>query len=114
MYPFQEFVVENENKEDPTEEDVIFLYKLTNGVCSQSYGYNVAKLAGIDKNILKNAYKAGHAFELQVESCRLLDTFIQARKDPSQPSLTDEKVDQLTKYLSEIVITRQSNNIKVF
>ena len=40
-------MVENENVEDPTEESVTFLYKLTEGACPKSYGFYAAKLAGI-------------------------------------------------------------------
>lgn len=102
--------MENENKLDPTEADVIFLYRLKEGICSQSYGYNVAKLAGIDRNILRLAYKYGHAFELKVESCRLFDTFVQTGfKDAKQSvqSISQKKVDQLADYLSELIITRK-------
>lgn len=102
--------MENENKLDPTDADVIFLYKLKEGVCSQSYGYNVAKLAGIDRNILRLAYKYGHAFELKVESCRLFDTFVQSgykNGKQSVQSIPQKSVDQLADYLSELVITRQ-------
>lgn len=102
--------MENENKLDPTDADVIFLYKLKEGICSQSYGYNVAKLAGIDRNILRMAYKYGHSFELKVESCRLFDTFVQTGyKDARQSvqSIPSNKVDQLADYLSELIITRQ-------
>lgn len=100
-------MIENVNKNDPTEEDVVFLYKLTKGVCSQSYGYNVAKMAGIPRDILRTAYNAGHRFELQIESCRLLEAFMQQQKDPSKKQLTNDNVDQLAQYLSEIIIAQQ-------
>lgn len=108
---FQAYQVENANKDDPTEEDVTFLYKLKDGVCSQSYGYNVAKMAGLPREIIRNAYKVGKAFELKVESCRLLDAFIQNRKDLSNQALTEEKMDQLAGYLSEIVIAQDYKDI---
>lgn len=101
------YMIENVNKNDPTEEDVVFLYKLTKGVCSQSYGYNVAKMAGIPRDILRTAYNAGHRFELQIESCRLLEAFMQQQKDPSKKQLTNDNVDQLAQYLSEIIIAQQ-------
>lgn len=108
------YEIENVNKDDPTEEDVIFLYKLKQGVCSQSYGYNVAKMAGIPRDILRDAYQAGHAFEIKVESSRLLDTFISGQKDSSLPSLSEDKLDQLADYLSEIIITRKDTDIECF
>uniref|UniRef100_A0AC34FXG7 DNA mismatch repair proteins mutS family domain-containing protein n=1 Tax=Panagrolaimus sp. ES5 TaxID=591445 RepID=A0AC34FXG7_9BILA len=39
------FIIENENDEDPTEEDIIVLYNLVNGACKKSYGFFAAKLA---------------------------------------------------------------------
>ncbi|KRX84160.1 DNA mismatch repair protein Msh6 [Trichinella sp. T6] len=50
-------MVENESEgADPTEENVIFLYKLAPGACPKSYGFNAAKLAGIHADVIKKAY----------------------------------------------------------
>ena len=43
--------MENENEEDPTEESVTFLYKLTTGICPKSYGFHAAKLASISDEV---------------------------------------------------------------
>lgn len=48
----------------PGEEVVTFLYKLEPGVCSNSYGFNVAKLAGLPSSIVERAREI--ADELQV------------------------------------------------
>ncbi|KAG1669548.1 DNA mismatch repair protein Msh3 [Nymphon striatum] len=41
--------------EDAEESDLTFLYKMVDGPTSSSYGFNVAKLAGIPSPIIKNA-----------------------------------------------------------
>ncbi|CAG9855365.1 unnamed protein product [Phyllotreta striolata] len=41
-----------EKDDDETEESVTFLYKLASGVCPKSYGFNAAKLAGMDRRII--------------------------------------------------------------
>ncbi|KAM8778288.1 DNA mismatch repair protein Msh3 isoform 1-T1 [Rhynchonycteris naso] len=51
-------VSEDESKQDPGEEApdfVTFLYQITRGIASRSYGLNVAKLADIPGEILKKA-----------------------------------------------------------
>uniref|UniRef100_A0A7E4W3D9 DNA_MISMATCH_REPAIR_2 domain-containing protein n=1 Tax=Panagrellus redivivus TaxID=6233 RepID=A0A7E4W3D9_PANRE len=64
------FIVENENTEDPTEEDVSFLYKLVDGVCKKSYGFFAAKLAGLPTQLVKEASEAGQLLQKQQERMR--------------------------------------------
>eukprot|EP01023_Acetabularia_acetabulum_P027586 TRINITY_DN26088_c0_g1_i3.p1 TRINITY_DN26088_c0_g1~~TRINITY_DN26088_c0_g1_i3.p1 ORF type:complete len:255 (-),score=38.24 TRINITY_DN26088_c0_g1_i3:221-985(-) len=54
---------------DDRREDIVFLYKLVEGVCTQSFGPNVAKLAGLPESIItrakqiakeSNAHLGGH------------------------------------------------------
>ncbi|RCN33738.1 MutS domain V protein [Ancylostoma caninum] len=54
----QACMVENENEDDPTEESVTFLYRLTAGVCPKSYGFYAARLAGVRPEVVKEAYDA--------------------------------------------------------
>uniref|UniRef100_A0A5S6QUH0 DNA mismatch repair protein n=1 Tax=Trichuris muris TaxID=70415 RepID=A0A5S6QUH0_TRIMR len=54
--------VENEGLDDPVEESVTFLYKLTAGPCPKSYGFNAAKLAGLKTRVIRNAYAASVRF----------------------------------------------------
>lgn len=54
--------------------EVIFLYKLVQGVVSNLYGLNVAKLAGIDQKIIENAYKVSEAMKNLVERKTILDS----------------------------------------
>ena len=57
--------------EDHDVPEVTFLYRLTPGVCPESYGVNVACLAGIPRGILLRADK--HASELhEREDCKAL------------------------------------------
>ena len=44
--------------------DVTFLYKLVAGVCSKSYGMNVAGMAGVPSNVINMAEEKAHQFEL--------------------------------------------------
>lgn len=55
--------------------EVIFLYKLVQGVVSNLYGLNVAKLAGIDQKIIENAYQVSEAMKNLVERKTILDSF---------------------------------------
>uniref|UniRef100_A0A1I7TKI1 DNA_MISMATCH_REPAIR_2 domain-containing protein n=1 Tax=Caenorhabditis tropicalis TaxID=1561998 RepID=A0A1I7TKI1_9PELO len=55
-------VVDKENNEDPTMEDVTFLYELESGICPKSYGFYAAKLAGIDQQVVRNAYAESNKF----------------------------------------------------
>uniref|UniRef100_A0A914Q5M3 DNA mismatch repair proteins mutS family domain-containing protein n=1 Tax=Panagrolaimus davidi TaxID=227884 RepID=A0A914Q5M3_9BILA len=59
------FIIENENDEDPTEEDIIVLYNLVDGACKKSYGFFAAKLAGVPNAIVKDASSAGKLLEEQ-------------------------------------------------
>ncbi|CAB3408099.1 unnamed protein product [Caenorhabditis bovis] len=55
-------VVDKENNEDPTMEDVTFLYELESGICPKSYGFYAAKLAGISHDVVRNAYAESNKF----------------------------------------------------
>lgn len=54
---------------DPLKENITFLYKVADGPAARSYGYNVAKLAGIEKDLIRNAYKKSQEIELD---CKVL------------------------------------------
>lgn len=55
-------VVENENDKDITKENVTFLYKYTSGCSPRSFGFNAAKLSGIDHEIIRRAYEVKEKF----------------------------------------------------
>ena len=54
---------------DPLRENLNFLYKIADGPAVRSYGFNVAKLAGIDGDIIKDAFNKAKEIEL---SCKVL------------------------------------------
>ncbi|KAK9731371.1 MutS family domain IV [Popillia japonica] len=54
------FIQDGEKSE---EQAVIFLYKLESGACSNSYGFNVATLAGLPNNIIQAALKIAAKLE---------------------------------------------------
>lgn len=45
-------MVENENIDDPTEENITFLYTLNDGPVLKSYGFYTAKVAGINVEVI--------------------------------------------------------------
>ncbi|KAI4468294.1 dna mismatch repair protein muts family member [Holotrichia oblita] len=55
------YIIQNDDKSE--EQAVTFLYKLENGVCSNSYGFNVATLAGLPDNIIQAASKIAAKLE---------------------------------------------------
>lgn len=61
-----------ENDEDSTEESVTFLYKIAEGRCPKSYGFNAARLAGLDYKVVSRGREI--ARELEEES-RLRNIF---------------------------------------
>nr|CAD1843050.1 unnamed protein product [Ananas comosus var. bracteatus] len=48
------------------DKELIFLYRLAHGACSESYGLQVAQMAGIPKIIVKAASKAGQNMRLKI------------------------------------------------
>jgi len=50
--------------------DVVFLYKLTDGVAEKSYGLNVARLAGIPCSIIEEARAKAEQLEQNAKSLR--------------------------------------------
>ena len=56
-------IVENQGHEDITQENITFLYKLTEGAAPKSHGFNAAKLAGLPPDIIREGYKMAKQFE---------------------------------------------------
>ena len=54
---------------DPLKENLSFLYKIAEGPAARSYGFNVAKLAGIEDSIIKDAFSKAKEIET---SCKVL------------------------------------------
>lgn len=55
------------NKENGKFPEVIFLYDLCRGVVNNSYGLNVAKLAGIPEQVITNAYEVSEDLKHEIE-----------------------------------------------
>ncbi|CAG0884130.1 unnamed protein product [Cyprideis torosa] len=55
-------MVEDEN-EDPTQETITFLYQLEPGACPKSYGFNVARLAGLPDDLIRLGNSKAKEFE---------------------------------------------------
>ncbi|XP_048728354.2 DNA mismatch repair protein Msh6-like isoform X2 [Ostrea edulis] len=60
-----------EDEGDPTEETITFLYKFAKGACPKSYGFNVARLADIPDEVVKEAREKAKEFEMAVERKKL-------------------------------------------
>lgn len=73
---------------DQDTNDVTFLYELADGVCSKSYGMNVARMAGIDPKIVEKAEKTSQQLESQANATEILKLL-------SQPLELEEKYKQL-------------------
>lgn len=66
---------------------IIFLYKIKAGACSQSYGIEVAKMAGIPKRVIENA----RAILTELESKSLSNASAQEKAPPlTFPSVTQK------------------------
>lgn len=72
-------MVECDNEDDdPTKENITFLYKLTSGACPKSYGFNAAKLAGIPLCIIKSGHVKAKQFEELARKIRILRSILSA------------------------------------
>ena len=56
-------MVENEGHEDISQENITFLYKLSEGAAPKSHGFNAAKLAGLPHDIIRAGYAKAKEFE---------------------------------------------------
>lgn len=56
-------MVETEEEEEALQETVTFLYKLSDGACPKSYGFNAARLAGVSSTITNRAHQIANKLE---------------------------------------------------
>lgn len=85
---------------DPLKESITFLYKITDGPVSRSYGFNVAKLAGLEDSIISDAYSKSKELEL---SCNILEKTQTVCRQAEGQRLDRQALK--TKILSEISIS---------
>lgn len=64
-----------ENNDDPLS-SVTLLYKLREGNCPQSYGFNAAKLAGLPRSIIERAYKVATELETTTKLRKLFHNLL--------------------------------------
>lgn len=82
-----------------TLKNIIFLYTLENGVCNNSYGLNVAKLAGIPNSILIKGLSISNDLQLKMEISKALRLKSKVEKILSTES---DKITELLEYISEL------------
>lgn len=65
--------LETNRRSDKDWPEVVFLYKLAQGVVSNSYGLNVAKLAGIPVDVIRNAHAQSESMKREIELHSLMN-----------------------------------------
>lgn len=53
----------NQNGKSIGEQELVFLYKLKEGICQQSYGLQVATLAGLPSSLVRSAELASNSIK---------------------------------------------------
>lgn len=72
--------------------EIIFLYNLVKGVISNSYGLNVANLAGIPVNIINRAFEISELMKHEIEDKRIF--YFQKQFTKLIKDLHDEEIDE--------------------
>ncbi|QLG73515.1 hypothetical protein HG535_0F00250 [Zygotorulaspora mrakii] len=83
---------------------VVFLYKLRPGTARNSFGMNVAKLAGIDKNIINTAFTVSECMRKESISSEKMALSFQMKKVMSSNASSNEKLVKL------LHVGKQENN----
>ncbi|KII68033.1 DNA mismatch repair protein Msh6 [Thelohanellus kitauei] len=73
---YMQCLVEEESEDCENENGITFLYKIKEGVCPKSYGFYVARLAGMDKKIISRGIEMAR----KMERNSLLNELIQAKR----------------------------------
>lgn len=77
---------------DPTKETIKFLYKVAEGPVARSYGFNVAKLAGIKNEIIRDAYKRAKQVELSCKVLMSLQSICQSEEQIKKTELRERVI----------------------
>ena len=73
------FVGKKKKVDDPSEENIIFLYQFTEGACPKSYGFHAARLAGLDRQIISRGYQRSKQMETLMDSIQLFRDLFSAQ-----------------------------------
>ncbi|XP_012344684.1 probable DNA mismatch repair protein Msh6 [Apis florea] len=71
-------MVENEEQDEVSQETVTFLYKLSEGACPKSYGFNAARLGGVPAIITNRAHEISKKLEQETNRKHLFTTLCKA------------------------------------
>lgn len=71
-------MVETEEEDNVSQETVTFLYKLSEGACPKSYGFNAARLAGVPGVITKRAHEIATRMEKETKNKRFFRALCKA------------------------------------
>jgi len=71
-------MVETEEEEEVSQETVTFLYKLSEGACPKSYGFNAARLAGVPSVITKRAHEIASRMEQETNHKHIFNALCKA------------------------------------
>ena len=74
-------MVDNEGHEEITQENITFLYKLTQGAAPKSHGFNAAKLAGLPLDIIRAGYAKAKQFEKREKENELVQDAVNMKPD---------------------------------
>ncbi|XP_058798810.1 probable DNA mismatch repair protein Msh6 isoform X2 [Phymastichus coffea] len=85
------YVVENNNEIDVNETNVTFLYKLTVGACLKSYGFNVARLAGVPFHITNRALEIATTLENEVNLRHTFTTLCRLENKTMKSSIQETR-----------------------
>ncbi|XP_015590285.1 probable DNA mismatch repair protein Msh6 [Cephus cinctus] len=75
-------MVEKEEEEEVSQETVTFLYKLSEGACPKSYGFNAARLAGIPQSITKRAHDIASRLERETNHKHIFAALCKENETP--------------------------------
>jgi len=85
-------MIENEGHEDISQENITFLYKLTEGAAPKSHGFNAAKLAGLPAEIIRAGFAKAKEFELNEKKKELFQEMFNMNEDLSDIKLLISKI----------------------
>ncbi|KAF1744185.1 hypothetical protein MXB_1081 [Myxobolus squamalis] len=80
---FMECLVNDELHETNNQNRITFLYQVKNGICPKSYGFHVARLAGMNEKIVTRAIEMAKI----MERTSLINELIQAQKNKKEFNL---------------------------